>query len=570
MDNAAKPAKQPENGAESILMGLKASGIDYLFANAGTDFPPIIEALAELDSGLAPRALTIPHETASVGMAHGYYLVTGKPQAVMVHVNVGLANAAMGVINAASDNVPVVVMSGRTPITESGRRGSRVTPIQYGQEMYDQSSLVSDVVKFHYEMRYPEQGEPLAARAVALATSEPKGPVYLSLPREPLMAPVETPPRIADARPAATRTFPDPQAIETAARWLAGADAPLVLCQRGDAEGALGQSLSEFANRHAIAVAEPFTIRNVMASRDPMFVGHDVKAAMDGADVILVLDSGVPWIESLHGPSGEVRVIHAGTDPHFARMPVRGYKCDLAIAADPVATIAALAAAMPAPDGRIDARRAAIAERSNARREKARADAEAGCASPMTAEWMSLCLSQAMDENAVVFGELGAVPGAMDLAGPNRMFNNPHSGGLGWALPAALGAQLADRDRLVIACIGDGSYIFANPVACHQIAEALELPVLTIVKNNGMWNAVRRSVVGAYPQGAAVRSNDMPLTSLEPAPDYLKIAEASRCHVERVEHGRDLPAALERAIAVIRNERRQAVLDLRIAVSDRN
>jgi len=161
------------------------------------------------------------------------------------------------------------------------------------------------------------------------------------------------------------------------------------------------------------------------------------------------------------------------------------------------------------------------------------------------------------------------VPEVMQVSGPNRIFNNPHSGGLGWGLPAALGAQLADRDRLCIACIGDGSYMFANPVACHQIAEALQLPVLTIVKNNGIWNAVRRSVVASYPDGAAVKANRMPLVSLEPSPDYRQIAAASRAYTERVEHGRDLPAALERAIGVIRRERRQAMLELRIAVSDR-
>jgi len=265
-----------------------------------------------------------------------------------------------------------------------------------------------------------------------------------------------------------------------------------------------------------------------------------------------------------------VRVIHIGADPHFARMPVRGYKCDLAIAAEPAAAIEALAAAMPKPGADIEMRRKTLAARSAARRVKARAEAEAGCTSPMSAEWLSRCISEAMGERAAVFGELGVIAGAMDIAGPNRVFNNPHSGGLGWALPAALGAQLADRERLVVACIGDGSYIFANPVACHQIAEALELPILTIIKNNGMWNAVRRSVVGAYPKGAAARANAMPLTSLEPAPDYLKVAEASRAYTERVEHGRDLPAALERALDVIRTQRRQALLDVRVAVSDKN
>ncbi|WP_245409923.1 thiamine pyrophosphate-requiring protein [Pararhizobium haloflavum] len=556
------------NGAEAVLLGLKRSGVDYLFANAGTDFPPIIEAMATLDATEIPVPVTIPHETAGVAMAHGYYLVTGRPQATMVHVNVGLANAAMGVINAASDNIPVLVLSGRTPVTEHGRPGSRVTPIQYGQEMYDQASIVSDVTKFHYEMRYGEQGEMLVARAATLAMSEPRGPVYLSLPREPLMeeipASMERP---ASRQSASSRAFPDPDAIAEAAAWLRGAKNPLILCQRSDPEGRAAAALRTLAGRHAIAVVEPFSIRNVMPSADPMFLGYQVKEPLAEADVVLVLDSGVPWMETLHRPDPSTKIIHVGSDPQFARMPVRGYQCDLAIVSDPAAALEALDAALgdPRPD---DARRAVIERRSGARRQTARETAEAGCEGPMSAEWMSKCLSDIMDDKAVLFGELGVVPGAMDIKHANRVFSNPHSGGLGWGMPAALGAQLADRDRLTIACIGDGSYMFANPVACHQIAEALELPILTIVKNNGIWNAVRRSVVNSYPKGAAARANAMPLTSLEPAPDYTQIAAASRAHVERVEHGRDLPAALQRALKVIREERRQAMLELRIAISD--
>ena len=106
----------PKTGAEALLIALKNNGIEWLFANAGTDFPPVIEALAGAAPGTMPTPVTVPHETAAVAMAHGHYLVSGQPQAVMVHVNVGLANAVMGVINAASDNIPMVVMSGRTPI----------------------------------------------------------------------------------------------------------------------------------------------------------------------------------------------------------------------------------------------------------------------------------------------------------------------------------------------------------------------------------------------------------------------------------------------------------------------
>ena len=107
--------------AGGALFGkLKALGVDYVFANSGTDFPPIIEGLIEArDQGLElPGAVTVPHEHVAVGMAHGYYQLTGRAQAVMLHTNVGLANGATAAINAACDQIPMFLMSGRTPVLE--------------------------------------------------------------------------------------------------------------------------------------------------------------------------------------------------------------------------------------------------------------------------------------------------------------------------------------------------------------------------------------------------------------------------------------------------------------------
>src|SRR5690606_15970982 len=91
-----------------------------------------------------PEAVVIPHENAAIGMAHGYYAATGKPQAVMVHTNVGLANTVMGVINAAAEQVPMFVCSGRTPVTETGHLGCRVAPINWGQDMRDQNAMLRE------------------------------------------------------------------------------------------------------------------------------------------------------------------------------------------------------------------------------------------------------------------------------------------------------------------------------------------------------------------------------------------------------------------------------------------
>lgn len=556
-------------GAEALLRGLKASGIDYLFANAGTDFPPIIEAMAHLPGDAFPAPVTVPHETAGVAMAHGYYLVTGRAQAVMFHVNVGLANAVMGVINAASDNIPVLVMSGRTPITEVGRPGHRVTPIHYGQEMFDQTSLLRDVVKFNYELRYPEQAGELVGRAMALTTSAPEGPVYLSLPREPL---AETCPdwteNAATARPSATPAAPDPAAIETLAGWLRSASAPTILCQRGDPLGHLGEALAAFASLHGIRIVTPFMTRNVIASDHPNFGGYAPDAVFTDTDLLIVLNSPTPWTAASNRPPDGIKIAHIGPDPHFARLPMRGHQTDLAMQSDPRLALKALDTALSEPLPNADTRNLTLKTQGTARRTQLRDIARTTTGDPMGAEWLSHCLSEAMDDEAVVFSDLGALPAFMDLHGPNRLFISPHSGGLGWAMNAALGAQLADRDKLVIACVGDGSYMFANPVAAHQIAESLDLPILTIVKNNAMWNAVRRSVVGAYPGGAAAKANGMPLTSLSPLPDFVQVAQASRAYAEQVTRAEDLPDALARAISVIRTERRQALLDVRVAVSD--
>ncbi|MDN3722565.1 thiamine pyrophosphate-dependent enzyme [Roseibium salinum] len=113
--------------------------------------------------------------------------------------------------------------------------------------------------------------------------------------------------------------------------------------------------------------------------------------------------------------------------------------------------------------------------------------------------------------------------------------------------------------------MGDGSYMFANPTACHMIAEAMELPVITLVLNNEEWGAVRTSVAGLYKGGLTSTSNDVPMTRLQPSPDFTRTAEASRAYTETVTTGDALPSALERAIRVATEDKRQVLLNILIA-----
>ncbi len=175
---------------------------------------------------------------------------------------------------------------------------------------------------------------------------------------------------------------------------------------------------------------------------------------------------------------------------------------------------------------------------------------------------MSRCLSQALEgRSSTVFNELGTVLGPLERREHLSWFDGPHSGGLGWGFPAALGARLADRQRTIVATVGDGSYMFANPTACHQVAEALDLPILVIVVNNEEWGAVRKSVSGLYPGGQAARANRMPLTSLKPSPDFRRTAEASRAWARRVTDPAELQGAIEEALAIV-DGGRLALLDV--------
>lgn len=556
----------------ALLARLKAVGVDYIFANSGTDFPPIIEGLAEASAKQIPlpKAMVIPHENAAMGMAHGYYLATRRAQAVMAHTNVGLANCAIGAINAATEHVPMLLFSGRTPVVEKGRLGARTVPIGWGQEMRDQAAMIRETVKWDYELKFPEQAVDIVDRAFAVANSTPRGPVYLSLPREVLCEPCPSDQLESPATIAAASAGPRRADIETAAELLSEAKAPLIIAQRGAGSPEGFATLSRLAEDWGIAICQYWAIQLAAPTDHPMAVGGDPADWLAEADLVLVIDSLAPWSPDTHTLKPGCKVIHIGEDPLYARFPVRNFPCDLALVGDTADTIIELAAAvsgfLPQTEKVRDARRAKVAIASSRRRATILERAAAGRGPVMTKAFVSTCLSRAIEGmDAAVLSELGAPLEELTLRSADTWFQEPHSGGLGWCFPAALGMKLAQPDRLIIATMGDGSYMFSNPVACHQIAEAAEVPLLILVLNNSEWGAVRQSVLGVYPDGYASKANTMPLVSLAPSPDFTKVAAASRAWTARVDLAEDLDAILAAAIEQVTVHKTQALVEIRIA-----
>jgi acetolactate synthase-1/2/3 large subunit len=556
----------------ALLARLKAVGVDYIFANSGTDFPPIIEGLAEASAKQIPlpQAIVIPYESAAMGIAHGYYLATRRAQAVMAHTNVGLANCAIGAINAATEHVPMLLFSGRTPVVEKGRLGARTVPIGWGQEMRDQAAMIRETVKWDYELKFPEQAVDIVDRAFAIANSTPRGPVYLSLPREVLCELCPSDELESPATIAAASAGPRRADIEAAAKLLSAAKNPLIIAQRGAGSAAGFDTLSRLAEDWGIAICQYWAIQLAAPTNHPMAVGGDPAEWLAQADLVLVIDSLAPWSPDIHALKPGCKVVHIGEDPLYARFPIRNFRCDLALVGDTADVIVELAAAaakyLPETEEPRDHRRARVASAARKRRADVLERAAAGRGPVMSKAFVSTCISRAIEgRDAAILSELGAPLEELTLSAPDTWFQEPHSGGLGWCFPAALGMKLARPDRLIVATMGDGSYMFSNPVACHQIAEAADIPLLILVLNNSEWGAVRQSVLGVYPEGYAAKSNAMPLVSLSPSPDFTKVAAASRAWTAKVAEADDLLPTLQAAIEQVMVEKRHALVEIRIS-----
>jgi len=398
-------------------------------------------------------------------MAHGYYRTCGKPAAVMVHVTVGTANSINGLINASRDNIPLLLAAGRTPITERGHVSSRNRSIHWGQESFDQGGMVREYVKWDYELRSGQPVDAVVDRALDIAMSEPRGPVYLTLPREVLTdAPVAQ--RRDTVRPLGTPA-PEPPwaAIEEAAALIAKAEFPLIVTS---SVGRNPAAIDELA-----ALAEEFALPVVQAE---------------------ARDFNLPVNHSMH----------VGFEP----APFLA-KADLVIETVKTHT-------------------------------------------PVHPVWLAHCINQVKSEDAIVVSELGVPVAQLELTKPRSYMGSLLSGGLGFGMGAALGAKLAAPGREVIVAVGDGSYMFGNPIPYHYVARAENLPTLTIVSNNHMWGAVRQATLDVFPEGAAAKANAMPITELKPSPDYEKVIATCGGRGERVDSPADLLPALQRSMAAVR------------------
>jgi len=353
----------------------------------------------------------------------------------------------------------------------------------------------------------------------------------------------------------------DADALEEIAQLLERAERPLLITANGGRTAEASKAITHLSEACAIPVVHYRPRYLALSTEHPMHAGWEPHALLKEADLVLCVECDVPWIPSQGGPRPDAKVVHIGPDPLYARYPLRGFRTDIALTGLVAPTLARLAERAPAA-AKVKGRFDTAAKQFEAERRKQR-----GAPASMSAKYASACINKLLNEQTIVVNEYPLVLEEMEIRQPCRYYASAPAGGLGWGLGAALGAKLASPESTVICCVGDGAYMFGNPTASHFVSEAMKLPVLFVVFNNARWAAVHRSTLAMYPKGVAAGMQEPPFATLEPSPRFEKTVEASGGYGVRVTDATELLPALERALRVVRQEKRQALVNVCLEAS---
>jgi len=560
----------------AFLRGSGRGGVRYIFANLGSDHPGLIEALARLKAedreDELPQLIVCPHETVALSAAHAYAMVTGQPQAVIVHVDVGTMNLGGAVSNAARGRAPVFIFAGAAPYTYQGELpGGRNEFIQWIQDIRDQRGILRNYVKYDNEIHTGRNVKQLVHRAMQIARSEPGGPVYLTAPREVMEEPVE-PYAVdgADFTPVAPGALSG-EVIAEIATALAGARQPLVVTSYLGRDPAAVPKLVELCELLAMPVLESMAYHVNFPADHPLHAGfqyHTVaqNPVLAQADVILAIDSDVPWIPAVNRPSAGAAIYCVDVDPLKPQMsmwhvPARRFAAASArVAVEQIAQF--VRENNLADPGVVEVRRQAAARTHDRERTERAGREQPRSDGVITAEYLTACVRRLLeDEDALILTEV--VTNSKVVAEhlrPNRPGSVLHHGGsaLGWADGAVIGAKLAAPDRTVVCLVGDGSYLFGVPSSAHWVARRFGTPALTIIYDNCGWAAPKFSTLQVHPRGAAAAADDFHV-SFEPEVDLPGLARAAGAYGVTVSNPDELPQVLKNALAVVHGSRSAVV-----------
>ncbi len=564
----------------AFLEALAEAGVTYVFANLGSDHSGLLEAMAQARAeGRAdalPKVIVCPHETVALSAAHAYAMVTGEPQVVAVHVDAGTQNLGGAVTNAMRGRVPVLIFAGLAPFTQNGELpGGRNEFIHWIQDVRDQRGILRNYVKHDNEIRTGINVKQLVHRALQLARSEPAGPVYLVGAREVMEEPLAPYAVDSGSYGAVAPTALTPEVTAEIATALAGAWRPLIVTSYLGRDPSAVPSLVGLAESLAIPVLEAMAYHVNFPHDNPLHGGfqyHSVSQneLLGEADVVLVIDSDVPWIPAVNRPSDDAAIYYVDIDPLKSRIQLWHVPARRFAAANSKVAVEQIAAYVRDNDL---ADQATVSERravAVARHQRALAEREAAEQPKdgvITGEYLTACVRRLLDgEDALVLTEVVTHSKIVaEHLRPNRPGSVLHHGGgsLGWSGGAAVGAKLACPERTVVSLVGDGSFLFSVPSSALWVQRRYGTPALTVIYDNGGWAAPKFSTLLVHPDGAAAAADDFRV-SLEPEADLPGVALAAGAGFgATVSDPDELPQVLKDALAAVHGGR-SAVVSVRL------
>jgi acetolactate synthase-1/2/3 large subunit len=569
------------SAAHYFLEGLVDLGVDYIFANLGTDHVSIIEEMARWDKEgrKHPEVILCPHEVVAVHMAGGYALATGKSQAVLVHVDAGTANACMAIQNLFRYRLPVMVFAGRAPHTLHGElTGSRDTYVHFVQDPFDIASIVRPYVKWEYSLPSGVVVKEALARASAFAHSDPPGPVYMMLPRETLaeewdeaVMPSYPPARYGSVRAGGI----EPARAEAIAKELMAAENPVAFAAYLGRKPQAVAVLDKLARACGIRVAEFSAIDLNIPQDSPCYAGIDPLALLEHADLGLLLDTDVPFVP--HSKRArDMKWIQIDVDPLKADFPMWGFATDLRIQGDSAIVLQqVLDAVVARADDTYRKRVAARIEswkdaRETLAKKRAAANGNKGVSGALNPAFVFATLSNKLSQDDVVLNE--AIRNGPILQ-EHLKRTRPQSyvglagGGLGFSGGMALGLKLAQPQRRIVQVIGDGGFHFSSPDSVYAVAQQYQIPIFTVVLDNGGWQAVKSATQRVYPKGIAAETDRFQSRLMSGRQgerrDFSDVAKAFGAHGECVREPDELASAIDRCLAAL-GDGKAAVLHIHV------
>ena len=564
--------------AHYFLEGLRDLEVEFVFCNLGTDHVSIIEELARWDQlGIAhPKIVLCPHENVAMHMAAGYAAITGRGQAVLVHVDAGTANAAMGMHNMFRGRLPVMLIAGKAPFTMRGEMpGSRDNYVHFVQDPFDIGSLVRPYVKWEYNLPSGVIIKEVLRRGHSVMQSDPKGPVFLTLPRETLAESFTSDKVSAFSNerygPVAAGGIDDARAQDIA-RDLMSARNPIAITSYLGRNAEAVTALEELAMLCGMEVFEFSPSYMNIDRSSPCFAGFDPSKGVASADLGLLLDVDVPWLPKFIKVKDETRWVHIDIDTIKKDFPMWGFASDMRVNGDCATILRQIAKIVRAKADksfyekislRIDSWRINRAARKT---ELGLIVQKQGDIGAISSAFVCAAIGEAIDAQDIVINEairnspavLNYIPRSLPLT-----LLCGAGGGLGYSAGMALGVKLANPQVRVLQIVGDGSFHFSTPTSVYTTAQRYRLPIFTVVLDNGGWQAVKEAVARVYPNGAAVQSDEFQARLQGQDRHFEKVAQAFGAYGECVSDPKEVHAAIARCLHAV-DSGQAAVLNVQI------